>query len=81
MQDGPQSTNWKLRYFSNLLLEYFSCEIIPEKIFISSNLKDYVEQFIDKKNIEVLISNKTIQSGFIKEQIEVKFNIFSKLLD
>lgn len=50
----------------------------PEKIFISSNLKNYVEQFIDKKNIEVLISNKTIQSGFIKEQIEIKFNIFSK---
>lgn len=50
----------------------------PSRIFISSNLKNYVEQFVDKDVISVLVSNKTIQSGFIEEQIEIKFNVFSK---
>ena len=45
----------------------------PKKIFISSNLQEYVRQFLEEKNIEIIVSNKTIQSGFISEQIEIKF--------
>ena len=48
----------------------------PKKIFISSNLKNYVEQFIDQENINILVSNKTIGEKFNAEQI--RFNIFSK---
>jgi len=50
----------------------------PKNVSISSNIENYVEQFMKKKNIQILISNKTIQSGFISEKIEIKFNIFSK---
>ena len=50
----------------------------PNKIFISSNLKNYVEQFIDQKMIDVLVSNNKIEQGFVAEQIEIRFNIFSK---
>ena len=48
----------------------------PKKIFISSNLKNYVEQFIDQENTSILVSNKTIGEEFNAEQI--RFNIFSK---
>ena len=67
-------------FLSDIIKIYTIANILklekPKKIFISSNLKNYVEQFIDQENTDILVSNKTVREEFNAEQI--RFNIFSK---
>ena len=50
----------------------------PKKLFISSNLKNYVEQFSDDKTVNIVILNKNTEQGFNSEQIELRFNFLFK---
>ena len=68
--------------FIELFIKIFTISNIiknekPEKIFISSNLKNYVEQFIDKKLITIIHSNIDLKKDST-DKIEIRFNLFSK---
>ena len=53
----------------------------PNHIHVSSNLKNFVEQFADHKIIEELsLPIRNLERGFNVEQIEIRFNILSKLV-
>ena len=68
--------------FIELFIKIFTISNIiknekPEKIFISSNLKNYVEQFIDKKLITIIHSNIDLKKDST-DKIEIRLNLFSK---
>ena len=69
--------------FINIFIKTYTISNIisrlkPKKLFISSNLKNYVEQFSDDKTVHIAILNKNVEQGFNAEQIELRFNFLFK---
>ena len=67
-------------------IKFFSIKNIidrlhPKKIIVSKDMVNFIEDIFPKNFTEILISrNKTEHKGIINDQIEIRFNIFSKPL-
>ena len=76
-------------YFLSNLITFFSIKNIieqekPHEIFLTGRLSKFLDSFFDKKHITVLNDSNLIYDkggqgkGFTAEQIELRFNVFSK---